>query len=455
MQHCFKFLIAPTLGMLLLPLQVSASSCKPHMIFNNMTSLSGLFFGNDSEGPPGGGTSVQMDVKSHEQGKSIDWDSSTCETYASDPEYWPQYYRNLTNMGFSSNDPIQKDVKCTINDPVLKDTLSMTTTLTQDTSGVYHCEVTRVPDPPPPSNPKIIAAGYGFVTTSMDGIHWNYIDTQHSGITRMILSVAIGKHGNLASSNEALYFSQDGTTWKWLWGSNAGATNVYWDGNQYMLSSPNGLDSPCQNSLICASSDGINWHSVLDDPQDKFRVHQIVKGDENYVAIEYDNWSDNIYTLFSHDGKTWNQSPTDVTCQSVAYGHNTFAIACLGHVLTSSDGGVSWTPRPSRPTYYLGSITYGNNEFVGIGNINGQVPVIVTSPNGIDWTPQTVPTSSPLWAVTWTGSLFVAVGENGVILTSPDGIKWSQQNSGTTNMITCVTSSGVERGQVLTLDTAE
>ncbi len=77
----------------------------------------------------------------------------------------------------------------------------------------------------------------------------------------------------------------------------------------------------------------------------------------------------------------------------------------------------------------LRGIAYGTNEFVAVG-LDGRT---LTSPDGIAITNQNSGVSEDLSAITYGGNLFVAVGGAGTVVSSPDGVVWTSHNSGATN----------------------
>lgn len=97
---------------------------------------------------------------------------------------------------------------------------------------------------------------------------------------------------------------------------------------------------------------------------------------------------------------------------------------------TPTDGTINnwtWTNRTSGTTNALNGVTYGNGQFIAVGN-NG---TIITSPDGITWTTRTSGTSNGLLGIVYGNGQFIAVGNSSTILTSPDGVNWTTRSSGT------------------------
>lgn len=87
-----------------------------------------------------------------------------------------------------------------------------------------------------------------------------------------------------------------------------------------------------------------------------------------------------------------------------------------------------WTRVKSGTELNFRAITYGNGQFVAVGE-NG---LIATSPDGTAWTVQKSGTTNPLCGVTFTESQYVVVGNilssdhDSIILRSSNGVNWKQ-----------------------------
>ncbi|MHB8523206.1 MAG: cell wall-binding protein, partial [Limisphaerales bacterium] len=126
-------------------------------------------------------------------------------------------------------------------------------------------------------------------------------------------------------------------------------------------------------------------------------------------------------------------APTTNQLSAVTYGNGEFvAVGDAGTIVTSPNG-VAWTSRNSGTTNWLGSVAYGNGRFVAVGNAT------LTSPDGIGWTSRDF--VSGVSSVTYGNGLFVAVGYR--IFTSPDGITWTWRSDyGMTNWLASVAFGG-------------
>ena len=133
------------------------------------------------------------------------------------------------------------------------------------------------------------------------------------------------------------------------------------------------------------------------------------------------------------DTWTWrNPLPTGNYLNGITYGNDQFvAVGDLGTIVTSTDGS-DWVLRESGTTDRLSDIGYGNGQFVAVGDSG----TIVTSTDGVNWVQRQSGTSYPLYGIAYGNGQFVAVasaytGAPGTIVSSADGVNWVQQQSGT------------------------
>ena len=133
---------------------------------------------------------------------------------------------------------------------------------------------------------------------------------------------------------------------------------------------------------------------------------------------------------------TWeliNPLPQSKVLNSVTYGNNQFiAVGDSGSILSSSNC-TTWTIKNSGTTTRILSVTYGNELFVAVGDTN------LTSSDGTTWTiknstwvnksstPSLFPALYPV-SMTFCNNQFVAV-DGGSILTSSDGTTFAIKRS--------------------------
>jgi photosystem II stability/assembly factor-like uncharacterized protein len=136
------------------------------------------------------------------------------------------------------------------------------------------------------------------------------------------------------------------------------------------------------------------------------------------------------------DGITWNPlaSNTTVNLNAVAYANGRYvAVGDGGTLLTSIDGGATWTSQTISGVGNLRAIAYGNhnfstdsseiliNTFVAVGD-NGTA--VVSNNGGASWTVVNVPGAGDLRGVTYT-TRFNAVDSDGNAFGSPFGLTWT------------------------------
>ena len=145
---------------------------------------------------------------------------------------------------------------------------------------------------------------------------------------------------------------------------------------------------------------------------------------------------------------TWTSqtSGTANSLRAVTYGNSQYvAIGDSGTIITSPNG-TTWTGQTSGTATSLSDVTYGNSLYAAVGGSG----IILTSSNGTAWTSQTSGTAQGVNGITYGNSQYVAVGGGGTILTSPDGTTWTGQTGGGTNFLTKVTYGG---GQYIAVGT--
>ena len=191
------------------------------------------------------------------------------------------------------------------------------------------------------------------------------------------------------------------------------------------------------------SRDGANW-TPQTVPVGTW--HAAAYGSGHFVALSSANVVPN--EMISNDGAQWStvtgppgtpyQSGNSVQngqWTSIAFGHGLFAaVSSVGTVVTSKDG-VSWTRRFWRPADDFTSITYGDGRFIAVDASQGEV---LLSLDGVHWSlifqPLTGPVPAPvgglhLGSVAYGNGNFVALGASGTgagyVATSVDGYFWT------------------------------
>jgi photosystem II stability/assembly factor-like uncharacterized protein len=146
--------------------------------------------------------------------------------------------------------------------------------------------------------------------------------------------------------------------------------------------------------------------------------------------------------LRTTDGRHFTVQPvTTSPIYGVSFALSTFGIAVgdSGTILSTTDGGASWTPQSSGTTNALiGVYVLDQNIAIAVGT-NGTI--LRTEDGGATWTPQYATNAGAnLFGVSFAdANNGIAVGDSGTILLTADGGQsWMTEPSGTTNHLQTV-----------------
>jgi len=267
------------------------------------------------------------------------------------------------------------------------------------------------------SNQFVAVGGAGSIFTSPDGSNWSNRTAKTTG---SLYDVAYGNNqfvalGQGPDSSALFVTSPDGRTWT---EDSPGTfyrlylSSIAFGNGTFVAAGPDGT--------IVSSTDGKNWFAR--QPGTHADLSAVSFGGGQFVIVGNDYQNGTILT--SPDGVTWWMSAFPVTTNrlsSVAYGDNQFVIGGdRGTILTSPDGYV-WTQRDTRMTHPIFKVVYGNHLFVaGVS----QDAAELTSTDGTSWNYRTNYHTVPAYgSIAYGNNLYVAIGDG--ILTSPDGITWA------------------------------
>lgn len=181
-----------------------------------------------------------------------------------------------------------------------------------------------------------------------------------------------------------------------------------------------------QNSYLSFNYISPNW--IATNPTPVGFWTRVAFGNNIFVATANAGGFFQNYVVSSSDGLTWNSftQPSVSSILDITYGNGVFVAVITpssgtNRIMTSTDG-ISWTIRTT-PNRVFSAITYGNNQFVAVGN-NG---AIMTSSNGTVWTDRTTGSVTfNLKSITYGNNLYVAIHTLGVNYAySTDGINWT------------------------------
>jgi len=128
-------------------------------------------------------------------------------------------------------------------------------------------------------------------------------------------------------------------------------------------------------------------------------------------------------------------NPKNIALAGVTFGNGQFvavgdADGTDAYIITSSDG-IKWVEQSNPKNFNLYGIIYAGGQFVAVGQADGTDAYIITSSDGITWTERANPKNFDLYDITYAGGQFVAVGQadgtDTYIITSSDGITWTER----------------------------
>ena len=269
-----------------------------------------------------------------------------------------------------------------------------------------------------PANVTWAAVAYGggsFVAVSYGGTSAAY--STNGGVTWTAATVpnasgyaaiAFGNGTFVAvsnSSNAVAYSTNGGATWT---ASTAPATGGYTAiayGGGTFVATAFGV-----NAVAHSTNGGVTWTAATVPNASGYAA--IAFGGTTFVAVS-NNSTAAAYS--TNGGVTWTATtmPNASGYNAIAFGNGTFVAMTVGaanHPAASysTNGGVTWTESPSiLPYHSYVSVAYGNGTFVATAQGTGSV--ISSTDGGVTWTLGTVPLSGGTTGTTFGGGVFVVV----------------------------------------------
>lgn len=216
------------------------------------------------------------------------------------------------------------------------------------------------------------------------------------------LWLAMGERGSLLTSANGLHWTARNS------GTDFALRSATGDGASFLVVGTGGL--------ILGSPDGQAWSILSEGTRNSLEA--VTGASSGFLAV-----GERGQVSYSPDGQNWLERDPPLLQRGLGVAANGSMIVKVGQdgsLLSSTNEGLTWTPRLSVPSTSLEAVAFGN-RFVAVGHRG----IIYTSSNGTSWTGQTSPTASRLRAVAYNGSVWRAVGQNGVILGSANGLTWS------------------------------
>lgn len=237
-------------------------------------------------------------------------------------------------------------------------------------------------------------------------------------VQSLSLFVAVG-------NNCTIITSPDGITWtnrSPLSGTAAfgNLRTIVWTGSRLLTSGTN---------TTWTSTNGTTW--TLDSICGICGRSDLLKeGGDGFVYAGYSRTSDGI---------AWNY-PTTIagpTSKPPAVSGGTLVCPSNGGRILRSTNYATWSSVQTASTQVFNAVaTSGTtSRWVVVGTTGA---VLTSDDGGASWTIRTSNTTNQLSDVIWTGTAFIACGSNGTIIRSTDGITWSTIPSGQTAAYTCL-----------------
>jgi hypothetical protein len=246
-------------------------------------------------------------------------------------------------------------------------------------------------------NTQFVSVGYdeknkvGLILNSADGVDW----TRNGSFATNTLLLGVELSGAAFGNNRFVAGGED-------WSGGPGT----------VLTSPDGLVWSMQNSTLAPGTIA-------------FCNDRFLMTDQNWPLGE----SSEIAA--SPDGTSWTHVPSQGSGSEASlvdgftFGDGRFVAVGDSGAIWQSANGVLWTNRSQVTRAYLSDVTYGNNQFVAVGqDLFAGTAATVTSPDGIRWSDHSLTNAANLLRVVSGNGRFVAVGDG--ILSSLDGAAWSR-----------------------------
>ncbi|KJU85124.1 conserved hypothetical protein, secreted [Candidatus Magnetobacterium bavaricum] len=270
---------------------------------------------------------------------------------------------------------------------------------------------------------------------------------------------ALGSTGNatiLTSTDNGVTWTSKGTGYH-----NVNLRGIAYGNGTFVVvgSDCSGETDTCTDFILTSTDNGVTWTSRNTGTNISHGIDGITYGNGTFVVVGYNG---TIFTS-TDNGVTWTSrnSGTTIPLNGIAYGNGTFV--AIGNnadisnptcvvttiIATSTDNGVTWTPRTFVSP--LNGITYGNGIFASVGASSTELnlwcfqkgsAIFTSADNGVTWTSRNSEATNPLWHITYGNGTFVAMESNRIFTSADNGATWISRNSGTTNSLRDIAYGG-------------
>jgi len=289
-------------------------------------------------------------------------------------------------------------------------------------------------------NSGVAVGSYGAITSTVDGGKTWTSQSPEEEKSLSSVSFADPEHGLVAGDEEMLLWSNDsGNTWT---SSKTLPGRHIWSG--CLLNSQTAIGLGYGGVIFRTEDAGVTWEQIATGIDTWLSRMKFV--DENLgLAVGY-----SAIITTEDGGKTWTRRPIpphigDCSLIGIACADKArwLVVGSQGVILESKDSGQTWISQSSPVKKVLYGVAWSDSQ---TATIVGEKGLILQYVEGVGWTERKSGTSYRLYAVEYTSPLIgYAVGQFGTILRTDDGGKtWKPENSHTYNHLYSLTCVGTE-----------
>ena len=268
--------------------------------------------------------------------------------------------------------------------------------------------------------------------------------SQNSGVTDTLRAVTFldGNNGYVGGNNGTILKTTDGgTTWTDVSLSSTNPVNsLSFINTTTGWACTGDVDSSGSTGEIWATTDGgANWTQQSNTPSTEARLGiSFIDASNGWVSgskngpMEVWNTTDggaNYSTQGNGNIFGWMYDIEALDANNVWTVGGTFFPSVSGLVVSSSDGGATWTDITSGTPPFLYAIDMVDASNVFVAGDAGTI--LSTTDGGSNWNTLTSGTTEILWGISFAYLTYgLACGENGAMVSTTDGSTWNSENTG-------------------------